>query len=131
MNAEFFIKEVHKIYNFADSPAVERRVYWLFEEDRKRDLVVEVEIYTNARIYKFYIEDEKSSDHYLIENMKKIAEISSTKQLDEEKIIRRILNSKIGSSMKEQYLKEVDEELFVWIKSIEGLDLLDLKDDLV
>jgi hypothetical protein len=63
--------------------------------------------------------------------MKKIAEISSTKQLDEEKIIRRILNSKIGSSMKEQYLKEVEEELFVWIKSIEGLDLLDLKDDLV
>jgi len=132
MNAEFFIKEVHKIYNYADSPSVERRVYWLFEEDKKRNLVVEVEIYVNARIYKFYIEDEKSSDHYLIENMKKVAEISSIKQIDEEKIIRRILNSKIeGTSMNEQYLKEVEEELFVWIKSIEGLDLSDLKDDLV
>ena len=131
MDEKFFIKEVHKIYNYADSPSVERRVYWLFKEDRKRDLVVEVEIYVNARIYKFYIEDEKSSDHYLIENMKKIAEISSIKQIDEEKIIRRILNSKIGSSMNEQYLKEVEEEVFVWIKSIEGLDLLDLKDDLV
>ena len=132
MNAEFFIKEVHKIYNYADSPSVERRVYWLFEEDKKRNLVVEVEIYVNARIYKFYIEDEKSSDHYLIENMKKVAEISSIKQIDEEKIIRRILNSKIeGTSMNEQYLEEVDEEVFVWIKSVEGLDLSDLKDDLV
>jgi hypothetical protein len=132
MDEKFFIKEVHKIYNYADSPSVERRVYWLFKGDTKRDLVVEVEIYVNARIYKFYIEDEKSSDHYLIENMKKIAEISSIKQIDEEKVIRRILNSKIeGTSMNEQYLKEVEEEVFVWIKSVEGLDLSDLKDDLV
>jgi len=132
MNAEFFIKEVHKIYNYADSPSVERRVYWLFKEDRKRDLVVEVEIYVNARIYKFYIEDEKFSDHYLIENMKKVAEISSIKRIDEKEVIRRILNSKIeGTSMNEQYLEEVDEEVFVWIKSVEGLDLSDLKDDLV
>ena len=132
MDEKFLIKEVHKIYNYADSPAVERRVYWLFKEDKKRDLVVEVEIYVNARIYKFYIEDEKFSDHYLIENMKKIAEISSIKQIDEEKVIRRILNSKIeGTSMNEQYLEEVEEETFVWIKSVEGLDLSDLKDDLV
>ena len=133
MNAEFFIKEVHKIYNYADSPSVERRVYWLFKEDRKRDLVVEVEIYVNARIYKFYIEDEKFSDHYLIENMKKVAEISSIKRIDEKEVIRRILNSKIeGTSMNEQYLKKMEEEeVYLWIRSVEGLDLSDLKDDLV
>jgi len=76
--------------------------------------------------------DEKFSDHYLIENMKKIAEISSIKQIDEEEVIRRILNSKIeGTSMNEQYLKKMEEEVYLWIKSVEGLDLSDLKDDLV
>ena len=51
--------------------------------------------------------DERFSDHYLIENMKKIAEISLIKQIDEEEVIRRILNSKIeGTSMNEQYLKK-------------------------
>lgn len=132
MDEKFLIKEVHKIYDYADTPSVERRVYWLFKGDEKRDLVVEVEIYSNARIYNFFIEDEKFSDHYLIKNMKKIAEISSIKRIDEEEVIRRILNSKIeGTSMNEQYLKEIEEEVFVWIKSVEGLDLLDLKDDLV
>jgi hypothetical protein len=73
--------------------------------------------------------DEKFSDHYLIENMKKIAEISSIKQIDEEEVIRRILNSKIeGTSMNEQYLKKMEEEVYLWIKSVEGLDLSDLKE---
>jgi len=77
--------------------------------------------------------DERFSDHYLIENMKKIAEISSIKQIDEEEVIRRILNSKIeGTSMNEQYLKKMEEEeVYLWIRSVEGLDLSDLKDDLV
>jgi len=132
MEEKFLIKEVHKIYNFADSPSVERRVYWLFNGDEKRDLLVEVEIYTNARIYKFFIEDEKSSDHYLIGNTRQIAEICSIKPINEEEVIRRILNSKIEDSpMNEQYLKEIEEEVFVWIKSVEGLDLSSLKDDLV
>ena len=128
----FLIAETHKIYNYADSPSVERRVYWLFKGDKKRDLVVEIERYVNARIYKFFIEDEKVSDHHLIKNMKKIAEISSIKEINEEKVIKRILNSsKIEGTMNEQYLEEVEQELYVWIKSVEGLDLSSLKDDLV
>jgi len=132
MDEKFLIKEEHKIYNYVDGPSVERRVYWLFKGDEKRDLVIEVKNYIDGRIYKFFIEDEKFSDHYLIENMKKIAEISSIKQIDEEEVIRRILNSKIeGTSMNEQYLKKMEEEVYLWIKSVEGLDLSDLKDDLV
>jgi len=127
----FLITETHKIYNYADSPSVERRVYWLFKGDKKRDLVVEIEKYVNSRIYKFFIEDEKVSDHHLIKNMKKIAEISSIKEINEEEVIKRILNSSIEGTMNEQYLEEVEEELYVWIKSVEGLDLSDLKDDLV
>jgi len=127
----FLIAETHKIYNYADSPSVERRVYWLFKGDKKRDLVVEIEKYVNSRIYKFFIEDEKVSDHHLIKNMKKIAEISSIKEINEEEVIKRILNSSIEGTMNEQYLEEVEEELYVWIKSVEGLDLSDLKDDLV
>ena len=128
----FLIAETHKIYNYADSPSVERRVYWLFKGNKKRNLVIEVEIYVNARIYKFYVEDEKSSDHHLIENMKQIAEISSIKEINEEKVIKRILNSsKIEGTMNEQYVEEVEEEVYVWIKSLEGLDLSSLKDDLV
>jgi len=76
--------------------------------------------------------DERFSDHYLIENMKKIAEISLIKQIDEEEVIRRILNSKIeGTSMNEQYLEEMEGDVYLWIKSVEGLDPSDLKDDLV
>jgi hypothetical protein len=130
----FLIKEVHKIYNFADSPSVERRVYWLFNGDEKRDLLVKIEIYNNARIYKFFIGKEKSFDHYLIENTRQIAEICSIKPINEEEVIRRILNSKIedeDSQMNEQLVKEIEEEVFVWIKSVEGLDLSFLKDDLV
>lgn len=135
---EFFLKEVHKIYNYADSPAVERRIYWLVKQEEKRNLMVEVEHYVDAHIYKFFIEDEESSDHDL-GHMKQIAEISSIKQLnqiEEEEVIRRILNSIEGTSMKDQYLKQkylkqIDEEVWVWIKSIECLDLSDLKDNLV
>ena len=127
----FLIAETHKIYNYADSPSVERRVYWLFKGGKKRDLVVEIEKYVNSRIYKFFIEDEKVSDHHLIKNMKQIAEISSIKEIKEEKVIKRILNSSIEGTMKEQYVEEVEEELYVWIKSLEGLGLSSLKDDLV
>jgi len=131
MEEKFWMKEIHKIYNFADTPYVERRVYWLFKGDKKRNLVVEIETYTNARIYKFFIEDEKASDHHLIKNMKQIAEISSIKQIDEGKVIKRILNSSIEGTMKEQYVEEVEEEVYVWIKSLDDLDLSDLKDYLV
>ena len=132
MEDKFWIAETHKIYNFADTPSVERRVYWLFKGDKKIDLLVEIERYVNANIYKFFIEDEKVSDHHLIKNMKKIAEISSIKEINEEKVIKRILNSsKIEGTMNEQYVEEVEEEVYVWIKSLESLDLSDLKDDLV
>jgi len=131
MDAKFLIKEEHKIYSYSNSPSVERRVYWVFKGDKKRDLLIDVKTYTDSLIYKFYIEDEKFSDHYLIENMKKVAEISSIKRIDEGKVIRRILNSKIGTSMNEHYLEEVEGDVYLWIRSIEGLDLSDLKDDLV
>ena len=131
MEDKFWIAETHKIYNFADTPSVERRVYWLFKGDKKIDLLVEIERYVNANIYKFFIEDEKSSDHYLIGRTKQIAEISSIKEIKEEKVIKRILNSSIEGTMKEQYVEEVEEEVYVWIKSLDDLDLSDLKDDLV
>jgi hypothetical protein len=63
--------------------------------------------------------------------MKQIAEISSIKEINEGEVIRRILNSKIEGTMNEQYVEEVEEEVYVWIKSLEGLDLSSLKDDLV
>jgi len=131
MDAKFLIKEEHKIYSYSNIPSLERKIYWLFKGDKKRDLVIDVRTYTDGRVYKFYIEDEKFSDHHLIENMKKIAEISSIKQIDEEEVIRRILNSKIEGTMNEQYLEETEGGVYLWIRSVEGLDLSDLKDDLV
>ena len=43
----------YKTYNYADVPSVERRVYWLFKGDEKRDLVIE-----------FFIEDEENSRNF-------------------------------------------------------------------
>jgi len=36
----FLIAETHKIYNYADSPSVERRVYWLFKGEKDMSTLV-------------------------------------------------------------------------------------------